>query len=239
MAQARFALYFTPAAGSALARFGAGVLGYDCDSGAPIARHNLDGIDARAAAAATAEPARYGFHGTLMAPFALAPGRSAGELDDSLAAFAARRGPVPLGQLKVAPIGGFAALVPADTQDAVRKLAGDCVTAFNDFRAPLSDGDRKRRLASKLSPRQIELLDRWGYPYVFTEFRFHMTLTGRLPVHEQARGLPALAAAFAPLAAATVDVDAISLLCQDDRDASFRVIARQPLQGEPITFPTG
>jgi hypothetical protein len=135
-----------------------------------------------------------------------------------------------LGRLKVAPIGGFTALVPAGRGDAVRTLAGDCVTAFNGFRAPLSERERERRLAAKLSPRQIELLDRWGYPYVFSEFRFHMTLTGRLPPHEQARWLPALATAFAPLVAATVDIDAISLLRQDDRDASFRVITRPPLQ---------
>jgi hypothetical protein len=28
--------------------------------------------------------------------------------------------------------------------------------------------------------RQRNYLDRWGYPYVMEEFRFHMTLTGRL-----------------------------------------------------------
>jgi putative phosphonate metabolism protein len=237
--QARFALYFTPAPGSALARFGADILGYDCDAGTLVARRSLDGIDPQAAAAATAEPVRYGFHGTLMAPFALSPSRSVDELADGLAAFAASRAPVPLGRLKVAPIGGFTALVPAGPEDAVRTLAGDCVTAFNDFRAPLSARDRERRLAGKLSPRQIELLDRWGYPYVFSEFRFHMTLTGRLPAHDQARWVPALAAAFAPLAEAAIDIDAISLLCQDDRDALFRVIARQPLQGDGTSVSTG
>jgi putative phosphonate metabolism protein len=231
MGHARFAIYYTPAPGSALARFGSAILAYDCDAGAPIARRKLDGIDRDAAAAATSEPARYGFHGTLTAPFALAPGRSAEELRDALAAFAARRAPVPLGRLKVAPISGFTALVPAGPQDDVRTLAGDCVTAFNDFRAPLSARDRERRLAARLSPRQIELLDRWGYPYVFSEFRFHMTLTGRLPEHEQARWQTALAAAFLPLAETAVEIDAISLLRQDDRDGFFRVIARQPLQG--------
>src|SRR5262249_9979425 len=131
MAQARFALYFTPAAGSALARFGAGILGYDCDTGALIARRSLDGIDAQTAAAATAEPARYGFHGTLMAPFALAPGRSADELENALDAFARARAPVRLGPLKVAGIGAFTALVPAGAEDAVRIFAGPCVTACN------------------------------------------------------------------------------------------------------------
>ena len=231
IAQPRFALYFTPLPGSALACFGAGVLGYDCDAGAPVVRRKLDGIDAAAAGAATAEPARYGFHGTLMAPFALASGRSADELAGALAAFARGRGPVALGRLKVAGIGAFTALVPAGPEDAVRMFAGDCVTAFDEFRAPLSAQDRERRVASRLSLRQVELLDRWGYPYVFSEFRFHMTLTGRLPADEQARWQTALAADFAPLAPTPVEIDAVSLVRQDDRDAPFRVIARKPLQG--------
>jgi putative phosphonate metabolism protein len=231
MAQTRFALYFTPQSRSTLARFGAGVLGYDCDAGVPVARRKLDGIDAAEAAAATAEPARYGFHGTLMAPFALAPSRSVDELAGALAAFVRGRAPVPLGRLKVAGIGAFTALVPAGAEDAVRAFAGDCVAAFDGFRAPLSARDRERRRAARLSPRQVELLDRWGYPYVFSEFRFHMTLTGRLPTNEQARWQAALAAAFAPLAPSPVDIDAVSLVRQENRDAPFRVIAREPLQG--------
>jgi len=226
---ARFALYFTPVPGSMLARFGAEVLGYDCDAGARVARRTLDGIGDEDAEAATAEPARYGFHGTLMAPFELAPGRSPAELEDALAAFAHNHAPVALGWLKVAAIGSFTALVPAGPEDAVRTLAGDCVTAFTDFRARLSARDRGRRLAAKLSPRQIELLDRWGYPYVFEEFRFHMTLTGRLPAVERMRWLTALAAAFTPFAHEPVEIEAVSLVRQEDRGAAFRVIARRPL----------
>jgi putative phosphonate metabolism protein len=230
-AQARFALYFTPVPDSALARFGAEVLGYDCDAGAPVARRQLDGIDAAAAAAATAEPARYGFHGTLTAPFELAPGREADELEAALAAFARTHAPVALGRLKVAAIGSFTALVPAGAEDAVRTFAGDCVTQFDGFRAALSPRDRERRRAARLSPRQVELLERWGYPYVFSEYRFHMTLTSRLPPQEQVRWQAALAAAFAPLAGASVDIDAVSLARQDDRGTPFRVIARRPLHG--------
>jgi putative phosphonate metabolism protein len=229
-AHARFAIYFTPVPGSALARFGADVLGYDCDAGAPVARRKLDGIETAEAAAATAEPARYGFHGTLTAPFELAPGRSVDELEQALAAFARGRAPVSLGRLKVAGIGAFTALVPAGPEDAVRTFAGDCVTAFDGFRAALSAHDRERRLTSRLSPRQAELLERWGYPYVFSEYRFHMTLTGRLPTHEQARWQAALTAAFAPLAQTPVEIDAVALVRQEDRDAPFRVIAREPLQ---------
>ena len=42
-------------------------------------------------------------------------------------------------------------------------------------------GDSHERFrAAGLSPRQDELLLRWGYPYVLEEWRFHLTLTGRL-----------------------------------------------------------
>ena len=198
---------------------------------ATVPQARLDGIDAAAAARAAAEPARYGFHGTLMAPFELAHGRDVDALAAALKAFAARRAAVSLGRLKVDSIGAFTALVTAGSQDAVGALAGECLTAFNDFRAPLDQRDRARRLAAGLSPRQIELLERWGYPYVFEEFRFHMTLTGRLPADERARFLPALAAAFAPLAEEPVEIDAVSLLRQDNRAARFRVVARQKLRG--------
>jgi putative phosphonate metabolism protein len=230
MSQPRFALYFTPIPQSRLARFGAAMLGYDCDTAESVPQARLDGIDAAAAARAAAEPARYGFHGTLMAPFELRSGHDVDDLTAMLATFAARRTPVALGRLEVAAIGAFTALVPAGTQDAVGALAAECLSAFDGFRAPLDERDRTRRLAAKLSPRQIELLERWGYPYVCEEFRFHMTLTGRLPTDERTRWIAALAAAFAPLAHEPVDIDAVSLLRQDDRAARFRVVAREKLK---------
>jgi Protein of unknown function (DUF1045) len=58
-----------------------------------------------------------------------------------------------------------------------------------------------------------------------------MTLTGPLPAGDRAPWQAALAAAFAPLADEPVEVDAVSLLRQDDRASRFRVIARRPLEG--------
>src|SRR5438874_6908580 len=107
MSQARFAVYFTPPPQSRLARFGAAILGYDCDGAKEVPRLALDGIDAPARARAATDPARYGFHATLMAPFGLAAGCTVDGLRAALADFAARRAPLPLGRLKVARIGGF------------------------------------------------------------------------------------------------------------------------------------
>ncbi|WP_035973715.1 DUF1045 domain-containing protein [Bradyrhizobium sp. WSM471] len=41
-------------------------------------------------------------------------------------------------------------------------------------------------------------LVRWGYPYVFDRFRFHMTLTDRVPADSQPEVRQALDAVFAP-----------------------------------------
>ena len=73
----RYALYFAPTPDTALARLGARWLGRDARTGETLEQPAIAGIDARAFAAMTAEPARYGFHATLKPPFRLADGFSA------------------------------------------------------------------------------------------------------------------------------------------------------------------
>lgn len=225
----RFAIYFTPPPGSALARLGAAVLGYDCDTGDEVAQPVLPGIPAGELASATGEPRRYGFHATLAAPFHLAgTGTEAGPLA-ALETFARAHPPVALGRLSIGLIGGFIVLMPS-TSDAVA-LAADCVRAFDRFRAPLAAADRARRVAAGLTARQLAHLDRWGYPYVLDEFRFHMTLAGPLPAARLDQWRAALAALFAAQADRPLLIDAVSLMRQDDGAARFRVVRREPLRG--------
>jgi hypothetical protein len=102
--------------------------------------------------------------------------------------------------------------------------------AFEPYRAPLSKADRSRRLTVPLSKRQIAYLDRFGYPYVLEEFRFHLTLTGSLPQAMREPLRQALAEAYTrsvPLAPCVLD--ALSVLKQDRRDGRFRLIGRLPL----------
>ncbi len=221
----RYAIYFVPAADSALWDFGRTCIGYDSYTGADVAFHGHAFYQHENIRAWTADPRRYGFHATLKSPFALAPGTTVGELDEAAEKFASGQGAVVVEALKVAAIGGFLALVPAGPSRDLDALAADCVRAFERFRAPLSDTDRARRLQSALTAKQIELLDRWGYPYVFEEFRFHMTLTGRLSDDIRAAGLAALRDLYAPLAA-PLQCDAIAVCEQVDRNARFRVRRR-------------
>lgn len=226
----RYAIYFTPQPSTSLAQFGASVLGYDSSAGESVTRTDLNGIAAAALEAATAAPRKYGFHATLVAPFYLDDKHAEVSLLEALDTFCDRASPASLGLLRVNALGDFIALTP-DGASLVDELARQCVTFFDTFRTPLGLGDIARRSNGRLTPRQQAHLTRWGYPYVFEDFRFHMTLTGSLAADEKSRFLTALADAFAPLAGQAYEVDALSLLRQADSRSCFEVIARKDLRG--------
>lgn len=231
MPSPRFAIYFVPPAGSQLGAFGAAVMGYNGGQGAEARRLALPGIEAGEAAEMTAEPARYGFHATLKAPFRLRSSRSVGELCAAVDAFAAGNAPVSVGQMRVQAMGAFVALKPSGACPAVDEMAANCVRTFDEFRAPLTAQERERRLQGSLNARQIELLDSWGYPYVLDQFRFHMTLAGPLSEARREAWQRALADAFAALKDEPVIVDSIALVQQDDPAGRFRVVHRARLAG--------
>ena len=54
--------------------------------------------------------------------------------------------------------------------------------------------DLERRRKSGLSERHDTYLVRWGYPYIFDEFRFHLTLSNKL--EDDTEGTGAALAAF-------------------------------------------
>ena len=126
-------------------------------------------------------------------------------------------------------ISGFIACTLSVPCAALEKLAADCVRTLDPFRAPLSDEETARRRRGGLTPRQDEYLLTWGYPYVFEEFRFHMTLTGRLEEPERVRVLAILRARAKPIAGMPLSIDAIAVYEQPDRDRPFLMSARYPL----------
>lgn len=178
----RYALYFAPAIDSQLASFGETVLGRTAsqprskDAASPHP-------DRERWLALTKSPAHYGFHATLKAPFELSDDCSFDELKTEVEAFAKQQTAIPLSGLLPRPLSGFTALTLDPQPDTLGKFALRVVETFEPFRRALSEEDMQRRKQQKLSPRQLELLERFGYPYVDEEFRFHMTLTG--PTDEQ------------------------------------------------------
>ncbi|WP_407519881.1 DUF1045 domain-containing protein [Methylobacterium oryzisoli] len=222
----RYALYYTPAPGTPLARFGDGILGYDSATGAAVAP--LPGF--AEAGAVTASPRRYGFHATLKAPMRLAEGFGEDDLIAAAAALSADHPPVTVGPLAVATLGGFTALVPAEAPPDLGLFAAECVAALDPLRAPLTAAELARRDPERLRPRQRALLARWGYPHVFEEFRFHMTLTDALPQPEREPWRARLQAAYG--AGEPLVIDAVTLLRQDG-EAPFRVLRRLPFGAAP------
>jgi putative phosphonate metabolism protein len=220
----RYAIYYAPERGSTLNRFGAELLGYDAWSGEDLPFPQ--GVMERAPdwRELTRDPRKYGFHATLKAPFALAPGRAEAELVAACAAFAGEPRAIPSFRPVVDSISGFIAVIPAERSLPLEQLAADCVAAFDPFRAELTEHDRARRKPEKLTARQRDHLDRWGYPYVMEEFRFHMTLTGRLDATRRGGVLAMLRERFAAAGIDSLSVDRIALFRQDALDARFRIV---------------
>ncbi|MBF4630961.1 DUF1045 domain-containing protein [Clavibacter michiganensis subsp. phaseoli] len=180
--------------------------------------------------AITVDARRYGFHGTLKPPFRLADGHDLDGLDEAVARFAADRDRVVVPALRVQPLGGFLALVPTRRSPALHALAADVVTGLDAFRAPPTEAETARRDPASLSPRQRELLAAWGYPHVLDRFRFHLTLTDRIPTAALPRAEAALAAWFADCTDRPVAVDALALLVEDAPGAPFRLRSVHPLR---------
>jgi hypothetical protein len=175
----------------------------------------------------TDEPRNYGFHATLKAPFRLAQGVSETDLFKAVQNFAAQESALDMGNLDVKTIGSFVALTPRPN-DALRDFAARCVQALEPFRAPLTPDERAKRLRAPLTPRQIELMDTWGYPYVFDEFRFHMTLTSSLNPAALSQAHEALVASYARIAAAK-SLTSICI-CAQPQGERFRLLRRFALK---------
>jgi putative phosphonate metabolism protein len=227
----RYAIYYTPPPYSRLASFAAGVIGYDSCEAVEVRFAELPGIDSHVQKLMTVDPRRYGFHATLVAPFYLRERSQEEQLIAAANDFANITPPARIGSLTVAVLGDFIALVPVGSNAEISRLAASCLEAFDAYRAPLSAADRERRSRVGLTPRQIELMDRWGYPFVLDEYRFHMTLTGALPEHMRNDFRHALTRAFAERSRNTFELDAISVMKQDDATARFRVLRRCRLRG--------
>jgi putative phosphonate metabolism protein len=228
---ARYAIYFSPAADSPLYEFGSACLGRDVVTGAELAPPVVDGLTPERWRHMTASPRRYGFHATLKAPFRLAADASVDQLLASLDRFAARLDAFETAPLKVTRISSFVALVLRDDSQLLSALASACVRGFDTFRAPPSEQEIARRRKESLTPRQLQLLGSWGYPYVLEEWRFHMTLATGLDRTETAGLCAALERIAAPHCAAPLVVDAVCLFEQPAENEPFRLIRRFPFVG--------
>lgn len=224
----RFAIYYAPAPGP-LADFCSAWLGWDAARGAPVPHPDIDGLP-RPVAEITERPRKYGFHATIKPPFRLAPGVPPGALHEAAAAVARGLPPVTLEGLQISRLGAFLALTPRGDDAQLNMRAASVVEALDAFRAPPTDTETARRRKAGLTPRQDQLLLRWGYPYVMDEFRFHMTLTGPLPRPEAEAVKAALVPHVEPRLSRPYVIETLSLFGEDE-DGRFHQLHRYTLSG--------
>lgn len=224
----RYAVYYAPPAG-AFADFTARWLGWDAQTGREVAFADVQGLPVPVAEI-TATPRKYGFHGTLKPPFRLAQGSSATALAGDLAALAARLAPVSCEGLALHRLGGFLALTPTGDTTALAALASKVVQDLDAHRRPAPPDELARRRAAGLTPSEKNNLMRWGYPYVFDDFKFHLTLSGRLDPAVADTVADCLAPHLTPLLPSPFVLSDLALFGEDDA-GRFHLIHRETLSG--------
>lgn len=224
----RYAIYYAPRAG-ACADATAAWLGWDAATATPAPHPDLSGLPAPVADL-TRAPRKYGFHGTIKAPFRLAQGVTEAALRADLAALAARLAPARADGLRLENLKGFLALLPDGDDTEIMALGAAVVSALDPLRADLTGMDIARRKPESLTPRQRHLLDQWGYPYVMEEFRFHLTLTDALPQDQAEQVARVLSPWLAPHLPRPFVIEDLCLF-GEDAQGRFHLLARHALTG--------
>ncbi len=222
----RVAVYYAPLLSDPLWKLGSRWLGRDAETGASVAQPDVPGI-----AEITADARHYGFHATLKPPMRLQPGVTWDAIVTGADDIARTTAPFDLPPIAIGDLGGFLAIVTPDAGSALTAFCDAWVRGMDGFRAPPSEAELAKRRSSRLSARQNELLERWGYPYVFDAWFFHMTLTQRLTLEQQAVFRPAIDALFGPTLAAPRRVSDVCLYTQEHDAAPFLLAERLPLRG--------
>lgn len=214
----RYGVFYTPIGAFAMA--GAQWLGWDLQTAQPVGEPDLSIVK---------RPQKYGFHGTIKPPFRLADDRAQSDLQNTFAALCSGLKSVSLATLSPTTIGNFVALVPTGEVDALATLAGRVVSELDPYRAPATDTEIARRRKSKLTAAQDAHLLKWGYPYVFDQFKFHMTLSGHLTQEQQNAVQGHAKSVFTPVIPFPFVIDALSLV-GERLDGKFELIQRHTLE---------
>lgn len=222
----RYAIFFAPGMDSPWWKFGTQWLGRNEINNSPMTPADSILMSQDEQLAVTREPRRYGFHATLKAPFRLAGNKTQQDIEMRIQSLAANLSPVPLGPLRALNLGKFVALQPLKSSDELAAVAEACVVGLDDLRAALSTEELARRQIVRLDSRELELLRRYGYPYVLERFRFHFTLSGPVDQPTRQRITQAVATTVAQLNAdAPLMLDRLCLFKESAPGLTFQRVA--------------
>ncbi len=225
----RYAIYYTPQPGTALAAFGRSWFGRAND-GVTLQAFSDAGLAGTSFAKLAVAAGRYtGLHALFRAPFAPRHGIGPDAIKTRLINFAARRKPVETGPLTLSRAGRFLVLRPVEATPALDWLAAQCVATFEDFAAPPSDTEREEYASPNLSDYQRLLLESFGDPYVLSEYRFSITLTGPLDTAHLERVAQALWPVLEEICAFGVTVDGLSMFGDGGGRSPMRLVGRYRL----------
>lgn len=226
----RCAINYCPPPDDPLTIKAAAWLGRDSYSGMPR-RTEIEGLTSGDHSFLTALPRRAGFHATLKPPFTLEDGHSVHELERRLAEYSRSLAPIGL-ELGITLVDTFFALVPTHATPELDRMAANIVAQFDSFRHPMSAEDLERRGAARFSQAQLSNLSKWGSPFVFDQFRFHMTLTG--PVDRAEREHVALVLSrYFGAGPIRVTVDRLVLAVQEETHEPYGVHSAHPFARLP------
>ena len=180
----RYAIYYAPIENCGLDVFGKCLLGWDPYKGEEITNSyppKLPNLQKFSRFVLT--PKQYGFHGTIKAPFRLKDGYTYNDLENKVCEISKQIHSFYIDKLIIKKLGNFIALIPTNNLK-VNDVSNKFVEGLDYLRDELSENEIKKRNPIKLTSRQKKMLFKWGYPYVFNEFKFHLTLTSKLNIEE-------------------------------------------------------
>jgi hypothetical protein len=199
---ARYAIFYTPQPGTALAAFGRSWFGRAND-GVTLHAFSEGGLGAGFARFAPV-PRRYsGLHALIKAPFAPRTGVGLDAIKTRLLNFTQRRKQMATGPLTLARAGRFLVLRPVEATPGLDWLAAQCVASFEDFVAAPDEADSANR--------------------------FSIALTGPLESAHLERVTQALWPVLEEICASGVTVDALSLFGDGGGRVPMRAIGRYRL----------
>ncbi len=180
----RYAIYYVPSENSELDLFGKCWLGWDPYKGEETTKSDLSKLPSfKKFSSLVLTPKQYGFHGTIKAPFKLKNEYTYNDLENKVREISKQIHSFYFDQLIIEKLGNFIGLIPTNNLK-VNAVSNKFVEELDYLRDELSESEIKKRKPHKLTSNQKQMLFKWGYPYVFDEFKFHLTLTSKLNVVE-------------------------------------------------------
>ncbi len=179
----RVAIYFLPKKNSSLENFGKNLLGRDINKKKKISLTRRQKYFINRGFTYFDElkdyceqPAKYGFHATLKAPFRLKRNVKTKNFYDVISHIAAQHSRFKIKGLKIVYSKKFTFITSRKSNKLLINLENDLVKHLDTFRAELNKTEIKKRIPDSLTFKQNKYLKEWGYPFVFDQFKFHMTL---------------------------------------------------------------